>query len=112
MPIKLLALLATLTFTAASSGPLAAPSPRGLYSAKALKRARLLLQMRLLELHARRLACLRAAIERALSLALPAELPAAVAPEGAPTDPVKQTGAPLAITRQRVLYHESEVCGL
>jgi hypothetical protein len=104
MPIKLLALLATLTFTAASSGPLASPSPHSLYSPKALRRARLLLQMRLLELHARRLACLRAAIERALSLELPAE--------GAPADPVKQTGAPLAITRQRVLYHESEVCGL
>lgn len=61
-----------LAYPAAASGPRkprpvsvrAMPSPRDLYSPRALRRARIILQLQLLELRAERLERVRKAIER------------------------------------------------
>ncbi|HEV3092025.1 MAG TPA: hypothetical protein VGX91_11365 [Candidatus Cybelea sp.] len=57
---------------AASTGPL---SPDALFSRRALRRARLLVQMRLMQLRDERLECIRAALERRLPGALWEEVP-------------------------------------
>jgi hypothetical protein len=65
---------------AATSHPSASPSPGvvspdELFSRRALRRARLLIQMRLLQLHEERLECIRAALLRQLPDALWPEEP-------------------------------------
>lgn len=81
MRIVWIALAAGLAFTAAAPQPRAtrhpshAPharhlNPDALYSRRALHRARLLIQLRLLELHDARFACLRTAIVRRLPVDL------------------------------------------
>jgi hypothetical protein len=82
--LVLLALLAApVAATAPSAGPgrpAASPSPGALspvalFSRRALRRARLLIQMRLLQLHDERLECVRAALLRRLPDALWPEEP-------------------------------------
>ncbi len=85
--MKILTLLLLLLATAAGAGPSAAPirpaasppagatSPDALFSRRALRRARLLIQMRLLQLHDERLECVRAALLRRLPGALWPEEP-------------------------------------
>jgi hypothetical protein len=80
-------LLATAAGAAPSAGPSASPirpaasppagatSPDALFSRRALRRARLLIQMRLLQLHDERLDCIRAALLRRLPGALWPEEP-------------------------------------
>ncbi|HEX4012412.1 MAG TPA: hypothetical protein VHX17_00840 [Candidatus Cybelea sp.] len=76
--VALLSLVATLASPApaaphpprpaqASPAPL---SPDALYSRRALRRARLLIQMRVMQLRDERLECIRAALERRLPMAL------------------------------------------
>ena len=83
--LRLFALLATLLATPAAaplpaSHPAARPSPPTLspdelFSRRALRRARLLIQMRLFQLRDERLECVRAALARQLADALWPELP-------------------------------------
>lgn len=94
-------------FTVAAAGPLGkdspAPRPRAthaphasiLLSPRALRRARLLIQLRMLELREERLECLRAAILR--------RLPPDLRPTGSVASNVKQSDAARAIS-------ESEDC--
>lgn len=94
-------------FTVAATGPLGKDSPapisratrrpaaRELFSPRALRRARLLIQLRMLELREERLECLRAAILR--------RLPPELRPTGSLASTVKQSGA----TRAK---SESEDC--
>ncbi len=56
----------------ASPGPL---SPDALFSRRALRRARLLMQMRMMQLRDERLECIRAALERRLPGSLWEEVP-------------------------------------
>jgi len=64
--VKLFALL-TVLLAAAPASPSPAPrSPDELFSRRALRQARLLIQMRLLQLHDERLECIRAALLRQL----------------------------------------------
>ncbi|MFY9632602.1 MAG: hypothetical protein WAJ94_13440 [Candidatus Cybelea sp.] len=58
----------------ASPAPL---SPDALFSRRALRRARLLIQMRVMQLRDERLECIRAALERRLPGALWEEVPSA-----------------------------------
>jgi hypothetical protein len=84
--IKLFALLSILLASspappaAAPSHPVTSPSPvplspDELFSRRALRRARLLIQMRLLQLHDERLECVREALRRGLPDALWPEVP-------------------------------------
>ena len=76
--MRLFALLLLLLAPTPAASPAASPAPRTpgvlspdeLFSRRALLRARLLIQMRLLELHEERLDCVRAAILRRLPPAL------------------------------------------
>ena len=67
--------------TAASPAPQAAPSstpapsPDELFSRRALRRARLIIQMRVMQLREERLECIREALERRLPAALWPEVP-------------------------------------
>ncbi len=85
MRIVWIALAAGLAFTAATPQPRATPhpahaprarhlNPDALYSRRALRRARLLIQLRLLELRDARFACLRTAIVRRLPVDLRPQL--------------------------------------
>lgn len=94
-------------FTVAAAGPLGKDSPapipaathapraRALLSPRALRRARLLIQLRMLELREERLDCLRAAILR--------RLPPDLRPTGSVASTVKQSDAARATS-------ESEDC--
>jgi hypothetical protein len=84
--IQLLALLAVLAAGAAPAPPAGAErpaerpsptalSPDALFSRRALRRARLLIQMRLLQLHEERVECVREALLRRLPAALWPEVP-------------------------------------
>lgn len=102
-------------FTAAASRPLGkeTPSPNPaethapraveLLSPRALRRARLLIQLRMLELRDERLECVRAAILR--------RLPPDLRPTGEPASAVKQSGATHARNSRGALPFESEDCG-
>ena len=88
-----------------SPAPSAGPhdvAPGALLSRRALRNARLLIQMRLLELRSERLECVRAAILR--------RLPADLIPPGSNSDGAKQCkAAPGTYRRSYPSY--SEVCG-
>jgi hypothetical protein len=88
-----------------SPAPSATPhdvAPSALLSRRALRNARLLIQMRLLELRSERLECVRAAILR--------KLPAELIPPGSHSDGAKQCkAAPGTYRRSYPSY--SEVCG-
>jgi hypothetical protein len=83
MPVLFLAMLLAATIAGSPSPaparPAAAPaaplSPDSLYSRRALRRARLLIQMRLMELSDERLECVREALRRRLPDALWEEVP-------------------------------------
>jgi hypothetical protein len=68
----LLALSLAHPVATASPPPL---SPDALYSRRALRRAKLLIQMRVMQLHEERLECIRAALLRRLPDALWSEVP-------------------------------------
>jgi hypothetical protein len=108
-----------LVFTAVAAGPLGkvspalanpAPSPSAtrtpipgpLLSPRALRRARLLIQMRMLQLRDERLDCVRAAILR--------RLPPDLRPTGSPAPALKQFGAAHATKVRGTLELESEGC--
>jgi len=110
-----LATAATLTLAATQPTPQEHPSPAPahaaardaasgtLFSKRALRRSRLLIQMRLLELREQQLACVRAAILRRL----PPDLrPDATGSTGAE---VKQSSAPGATTSRSAVW-KSEDC--
>jgi hypothetical protein len=88
----------------ASASAASLPAPGTLFSKRALRRVRLLIQMRLLELREERLECVRAAILRRL----PPEL--RPSPTGSLTPGVKQSSAPDA-TSSRSAVSKSEECG-
>lgn len=102
-------------FTAAASRPLGkeTPSPNPaathapravqLLSPRALRRARLLIQLRMLQLRDERLECVREAILR--------RLPPDLRPTGEPAPPVKQSDATHARNVRSALPFESEDCG-
>jgi hypothetical protein len=110
-----LATVATLTLALASPSPQEHPlrqpapaangeeSPGALFSQKALRRARLLIQMRMLELRAERLECVRESIIR--------RLPPDLRPpsRGESANAVKQSSANDA-TRPRSAISKSEDC--
>jgi hypothetical protein len=111
MNFVLLVMLALFTAPASlprekvSPAPSAAPTdvaPSALLSRRALRNARLLIQMRLLELRSERLECVRAAILR--------RLPAELVPPGSDSDSAKQCKATPG-TYRRSYPSYSEVCG-
>ena len=115
MKAKPIVLLACAVFTAAALAPLAttgrggtapaasaAPAADELFSRRAMRRARLLLWLRLMELREERLTCVRAAILRRLP-------PDLSPPTGGPGDSVKHSAAPRASQRRSALA-ESEDC--
>ncbi len=85
---------------APSAGPHDA-APSALLSRRALRNARLLIQMRLLELRAERLECVRAAILR--------RLPPELVPPGSDSDGAKQSTATPGTCRRSCPSY-SEVC--
>ena len=108
-------------FTAATPGPLVSrppaqepsiatpsPDPAALFNHHALRRARLLIEMRLFELRERRLGCVREAIRRRIP---PDLLPEAELRDrtGQSEASVKQSGAP-STTVSRSALSESEDC--
>ena len=114
MAFVILRILALAVFTTAAAGPLAkeAPSPRpgpaataaapdALFSRRLLRRARLLIEMRLQQLRDERLECVREAILR--------RLPPDLRPTGAPEIKVKQSPPPTT-THLGTLRMESEDC--
>ena len=87
-----------------SPAPSAGPTdvaPSALLSRRALRNARLLIQMRLLELRSERLECVRSAILR--------RLPANLVPPGSDSDGAKQCKATLG-TYRRPYPSYNEVC--
>jgi hypothetical protein len=110
----LLAMVPLVVFTVAAAQPLGkdAPSPRPsaattlpdeLFSRRAIRRARLLIQMRMLQLRDERLECVREAILR--------RLPPELRPTGSLAPNVKQSGAVRAKNPRGALPLESEDCG-
>jgi hypothetical protein len=110
----LLAMVPLVVFTVAAAQPLGkdAPSPRPsaaattpdeLFSRRAMRHARLLIQMRMLQLRDERLECVRAAILR--------RLPPELRPTGSLAPDVKQSGATSAKNSRGALPLESEDCG-
>ena len=102
-------------FTATAAGPLtrpsagvqdapaAAPAPAPeIYSRRALRRARLLIQLRMLELREERLTCVERAIRR--------NLPPDLLTPGLKDYAVKQSDSPDAIHGANGLLSESETC--
>jgi hypothetical protein len=111
--LALVAALAVSFFTGSAAGTLGEESPSPItspavaatpqplpLSKHALRNARLLIEMRLLELRERRLACIRAAILR--------RLPADLRPADSP--PLKQFEASETTKLRRTLAEESEAC--
>jgi hypothetical protein len=109
-----LVLLPLALFTVAASQPLGkgTPSPRPtastsladeLFSRRAMRQARLLIQLRLLQLRDERLECVREAILR--------RLPPELRPTGSPAPAVKQSVAAAARKLGGALPFESEDCG-
>jgi hypothetical protein len=104
-------------FTVTAAGPLTRPSPPvqdrpaagtapltpdEIYSRRALRRARLLIQMRVLELREERLACVERAIRR--------NLPSVLLVPGGKDNAVKPSDSPGAISLGTRLLAESETC--
>jgi hypothetical protein len=111
--MNIIMIVMTVLFTAPASlprekvspAPIATPhhvAPSALLSRRALRNARLLIQMRLLELRAERLECVRAAILR--------RLPAELVPPGSDSDSAKQCKATPG-TYRRSYPSYSEVYG-
>ncbi|HZV77925.1 MAG TPA: hypothetical protein VFF63_09235 [Candidatus Babeliales bacterium] len=73
--LKVFALVSILIAAAPASPSPAPRSPDELFSRRALRQARLLIQMRLLQLHDERLECIRAALLRQLPDALWPDVP-------------------------------------
>lgn len=92
---------------AAGSGSAAHVSPEALFSRRAWQRARLLIELRMLELRERRLDCVRAAILRRLPPDLVFAAPFAPGKGGSAAE-VKHSGAPRATHRSAL--EESEDC--
>jgi hypothetical protein len=82
--------------------PAATSAADAIFSRRALRRARLLIQMRMLQLRDERLECIRRAILR--------RLPPDLRPTGAPTSGLKQSGVPRAKKLRGALPSESEDC--
>jgi hypothetical protein len=114
MAFTILRILLVAVFTIAAAGPLTkeTPSPRpapeatamapdALFSRRLLRRARLLIEMRLQQLRDDRLECMRQAILR--------RLPPDLRPTGTPGSKVKQSPAP-ATTQWSSPRSESEDC--
>ena len=109
-----LVLLPLALFTVAASQPLgkgipspqptaSSPLPDELFSRRAMRQARLLIQLRLLQLRDERLECVREALLR--------RLPPELRPTGSPAPAVKQSGATGAKNLGGALPFESEDCG-
>lgn len=102
-----LAPLAAVSHPATNPTPPPAVAPEALFSRGAMRRARILLQLRLLQLREERLGCLRSILIRRLP---PEALGAGGEPEtGEPAMPVKQSPPPSATTLRSALG-ESEDC--
>jgi hypothetical protein len=113
--MRFLFVLLLVVFTATAAEPLGkerpapqpastAPSPpTPLLSPRAIRRARLLIELRMLELRRERLECVREAILR--------RLPPDLRPTGSLAPPVKQSGAARAKNLRGALPLESEDCG-
>ena len=113
VPRWFLGVVPLVVFTVAAAQPLgkATPSPRPsaastlpdeLFSRRAVRHARLLIQMRMLQLRDERLECVREAILR--------RLPPELRPTGSPAPAVKQSDAARASNPRGALPFESEDC--
>lgn len=113
--MRVLSSLLLVVFTVAAGGALGKgvpsprpsatglPAPSDLLSPRALRRARLLIQLRMLQLRDERLECVRAMLLR--------RLPPDLRPTGSPTPAVKQSSAARASNIRGTLPLESEDCG-
>jgi hypothetical protein len=113
--MRFLFLAGLLVFTAAAAGPrgkeppspspqaTGAPAPADLFSPRAIRRARTLIELRMLQLRDQRLECVRERILR--------RLPPDLRPTGSSAPVVKQSGAARAKNLRGALPLESEDCG-